>query len=269
MAIEDFFANARQEGVRLEDVLNAGPDAETGEQVDTAESQPDIADTDSEETDTPEVDETTTEEVVVEKQIPYHKDPRWIRQREELQAERAARELAERKARELEERFVTTTDFASELVGDDEDAQERIRQWEQHIISKAAQELKQQQEREKQTRAEEQARWLNWVRDNLTELQDETGFKAISDDGETITAEGKELLAVLQEFPIDDGQGNFSIRRGYDLYQKLKVKEQEKSTKNSDARKKLAASTVSKESSASESKDYVTSADLRGGWHSL
>ena len=243
MGIEEFFANVEREGTPL--LQNV----EHNEQPAAEDSQPEQ----------PKIEE--------EKPLPYHKDPRWIKQREDLESERKARELAERRAQELEARLAKDDDLTRDLVGDDEDAQDRLRKWEEAIITKASVRLREQQENEVRQKQEEEQRMQGWVRENLEMLKDDTGAEFIQ--GDTITPAGVEFLDIVKRYPVDDGTGYIDFKKSFELYKELKSIETAKSKVQSDARKRLADATTTTDNSSKQSKDYATPADLRGGWTSL
>jgi len=260
----DFFASVAKEG--------SDPFSQLDTQEETpADSQPENVDVDKP---TEPVTESVPEE---EKPIPYHKDPRWKKQREDLQAEKEAREQAEERARLFEEEVknlrsgnrANQPEFLTDLIGENEVVAQNFQKYEQNLRQSILEDLRKQQDVERQQAKAIEEKSMNWVNQNLDELSEETGITMRTSTGE-LTPTAKGLLELINEFPIDDGRGNLDIKKGYEMYQKLREQEQFLQSQKAQARKDIADSTISKDNSGKSQRDYVTQNDLRGkGWNSL
>lgn len=186
---------------------------------------------------------------------------------------RTAREEAEAKARDLEARLsalekedieVEKSDFVKSLVGENEEVEEK---WAKEKIS-LKEELKQELVREQldaQRREQEQKEyWAKWTDERLSEVEKEFKVDFKSDESKR-----NELSKIMLDYSPTDEQGNLDYRKGMKILNELsKVKEVEE-TQKTQMKKNVADATVSKETTAKQNKDYVTTNDIRGkDWRS-
>ncbi len=258
---QDFFASISREGT--------DPFAELDTQDDApAESQPENAEVDK-------PNEPT--DVEEEKPIPYHKDPRWKKQREDLKAEQEARAQAEARAQELEEEIarvrsggkIEQPEFLTDLVGENEIVARNFQQYEQQLRQRIVEDLRKEEAMERARAAQEEQKGLQWINQSLDEISDEFGVQMRTSTGE-LTPTAKGVLELINEYPIDDGNGNIDIKKGYEMYNKLKAQEELVKAQKAQVRKDIADSTISKDNSGRTQREYLTQNDLRGkGWNSL
>jgi len=247
---ENFFANIGREGESINDFSNDENNEQANDEP--AESQTENA----------------------EERVPYHKDPRWIQQRRELEEERAARQETEGRYQQMQQELdslkgdsVDQPEFLTDLVGENEQVARNFKKYEsqleQRIIERLAREQGESQQREQQ----EAQKWEKWAQDNISQLQEDTGFKIMGDDG--ITTEGQEFLDMMQQYPIQNQDGTLDFKRSFDLYQKINEPKAAIAQQKSTARKEIADKTVTRDNSGRSNADYATPDSLRGSWQSL
>ena len=71
----------------------------------------------------------------------------------------------------------------------------------------------------------------------------------------------------MLEWRPTDENGNFNFRKGYEIYQLQKLKDNDPA--HAIARKKLADAATKSERGEPKVKDYYTSEDLKKGWQSI
>lgn len=179
-----------------------------------------------------------------EENVPFHKDPRWIKREQEAEQLRA--EVASLK--ELRSPTEEVPEWFKELYGDNQLAwnkySERERQREEEIekrvIDRQTQQVQQQQ-------AEVQ-HWSKWVDDQIAGLEKE---------GKTF--DRNKLIKTMLDYRPTDEENNFDFKKGYEIYQALEGKDPAKSQ----ARKELADTVTKSTPSEPAKKDFMTSKDLR------
>ncbi len=199
-----------------------------------------------------------------EDNIPFHKHPRWIETRKELEDLRAFKESVEPRLSEFEqvkesmEKKSTNEeipDWFVELYGENAAA------WSKYSAREAAREEAIEQraierlERKQQEKQLEDQKWVKFV---------DEGFSSLESQGKKFNR--NELANFMLENPITDGNNNLDFAKSYALFEKLNPPKEV----NTQAKKEL-ADTMAKSSAAQpKSKDYMTPAELRGkSWNQL
>lgn len=238
---ENFLAEIPREDETLEDMLNS-VDKESQEEETPAESLPEKVET----------LELPDESVL-------KKNKAWEEMRtsnEALQARLDALEKPTSRAK---------SEFVSSLVGDNDDVEEKWAKEKESLKEEMKREMVQEQLDAQKKEQDEKERWTNWTAERLAEVEKEFGVNFKTDESKK-----NELSKVMLDYSPTDLQGNLDYRKGMKILNELsKVKETEKHS-STQAKKDIADATVSKETSVKETKDYYTSADLRGtDWRTL
>ncbi len=201
-----------------------------------------------------------------EKQIPFHKHPRWI-EREKQWNERFETlkqegqeelETALEKLKPQEPKGIPN--WFKGLYGEDQPEM-----WNEYNAERKADRdaLKQEilvEQREEQSERiskqnEEVQYWNEWI---------DTEVDKLKADGKSFNR--NELLKVALEFKPTDEQGNIDLEKSYELMERMKAKD----TKKSKARKELADSTISDTRGEESPKDFRTPKDLKGrSWEDI
>lgn len=211
----------------------------------------------------PQEGESTPEE----KDVPFHKHPRWIERETELktlreQEEAHAREIAELRtevSHKLESNDTSIPEWFRELYGDSASAWKKYEHREKERETEIEQRLIQRQELAEKQKVEEATRWNKWVDGELEQLQSE-GHKF----------DRNKLIKTMLDFRPTDDSNNFDFRKGLAIYQALEEKEKTKDVEKSNARKELADTTTKVSRGDPPQKDYLTAKDLRHrSWGSL
>lgn len=249
---DSIFANIPREGETLEEVLNS-VDKELEEKVETEEV----------ETEKPAESQPEKEEI----ELPD------LKQNDAWKEMRLAKEESEAKARALEERLQALekgnseerSEFIESLVGDNEDVDKIWSKEKQSLKEEVKRELLREQEEAQKKEKEQKEYWSKWTADQFAQVEKE--FKVDFKSNESLK---NELSKVMNDYTPTDDQGNLDFKKGMKILNELnKVKEFEKTNKVQ-AKKNIADSTISKETSVDTKKDYYTSNDLKGrDWRSL
>lgn len=228
-----------------------------------AEKQPE----DEESKDKPAEGEEGKPDNTPDEDVPFHKHPRWIERETEL---KTLRERDEQTARELEELKAFKEEVSGKLSPSDTDIPDWFKElygengvaWKKYEAREREREIEIERniiarQTEAQAKAQEEAkRWNKWVDDEITKLQEE---------GKQF--ERNELIKTMLDYRPTDEQGNFDFKKGYEIYEALKRKED---PAHSQARKQIADISTKSSKSDKESKGFLTTSDLRGKpWHSL
>jgi hypothetical protein len=260
MSIQDELeAMVKPEGQTLEEILDNANPAEPDQKEKETPSDPPAEIKPEEETQSSEGEkkEETLNTLDV-KDEPFHK--RWQERQEKLNREWQAK-LDERD-RLFEEKFnalkpvdsvVQVPGWVKKIYGDSQDGVEFFKEF-QTEQKKEAEAIRQQifeEQRQTSLKAQqEQERWTGWVRDQVQELKDEG-----------LVFDQNELQKVAVEFMPTDEEGNIDFRKAYRILESQKASQ--KNPEKSQARKELAAATISTSNSESKPKDFQTSQSLR------
>lgn len=204
----------------------------------------------------------------------FHEHPRWIQREKELEELKSREHENARVIAELSEfKNKITQDSKSEsipswfveLYGENQIAWQKYNEHEQEKEARLEQRFIERQEQEKQKERENTAKWNQWINEEITKLQVDTGIDFTSENdllpnGEKTNSERNALIKTILDYRPTDEQGNFDFYKGYKIYEALKDKP---NTAHSDARKRLADTTI-KTSGEPKKKDYMTAHDLRG-----
>lgn len=201
----------------------------------------------------------------VKREIPFHEHPRWREREEELKQLRAFREEVTPKLSMLEQKLQAqaTTDenipeWFKELYGENAVAWQKYSERSKLEREEIKKEIVAEQEAKHLEAQKEEQYWNNWV---------EEGIKGLQTVG--LEFDRNALIKVMLENSqaVTNALGNFDFNLGYKLY---KVKYPDNSQANSQARKKLADTATKSSRTDKDSKDYMTSNELRNKtWNQL
>lgn len=257
MSLEEVFADVKREG--------SDPFAQFDKENETpTESQP-VKEEDKEEPiqgDKPkevaEEPEDNTESPSKESEdTPFH--IRWQKREEKLKAE--FDEKLESYKKQLEQTVEEKTrkddsdipDWFTELYGDNQIAWAKYEQREKAREEEIEKRVLETYENKLKAKEDEGKKWEKWVDDQVALLE-----------GEGKKFDRNELIKTVIDFRPTDEQGNFDLRKGYDIMEAMKGKQDETKTQASIARKQLADTTTKSKGSDAPKKDFLTPADLRG-----
>jgi len=192
--------------------------------------------------------------------LPFHKHPRFKQLTDEN------KDLKERFATlegRLEEkashgRPITDADvprWLKTLMGDDPALYAQFNEYQESLITNVVQKVQEGQTSQSQAAKEEQAKWQKWVNDE---------FDALKAEGHTFNQE--EVSRIALEIDPRDEEGNISIRKSLQIWQERQelVKLKGKNPATVQAKKEIAAKTLSGGGTAPEAKKVLTAADLKG-----
>lgn len=211
--------------------------------------------------------EGVTENIQAQTEVPFHKHPRW---QEMQQANMELRQKVEENEKllqgipqyldtfrqQLTSKDAPPPDWFVELYGDSPRAWELYQQHEARRYDEIASRVKQDLETQQQAQISQAKHWDNWVNSEVKHLE-ETGTQF----------DKNELFQVMLKYqPVENGSLSFS--KGLEILQAIKVQESMKTKEKT--RKAIADATSPSSGGEKGTKDYLTSADLRGkGWTSL
>lgn len=198
-----------------------------------------------------------------EENIPFHKDPRWIKREEELSSLRErdeinAREIAELKAfkEESTKQAESTPEWFKELYGDNPSAYQKYLEHENRRTDEIKKGILEDQERKVQSEKEEVQKWEKWREDSYLALE-----------AEGLKFDRNKLGKILLDYAPTDEKGNIDFKKGYRIYEALEAKEP---AVNSTARKQIADTTTVSPKGEAQKKNYMTADDLRGkSWNMI
>ena len=256
--IDDIFADVKKEGsdpFAIYDKETETP-SESQPEKEQDKEEPNQGDT-KVETEKPE-DNTDKEE-----DTPFH--IRWQKREEKLKAdfeekfEAYKREIGETIEEKIKPSDSSIPDWFTELYGDNQVAWEKYEQREKAREEEIEQRVLKAYETKQKEQVEESKKWEKWVDDQVAILETE-GKKF----------DRNELIKTVIDFRPTDEQGNFDLRKGYDIMMALKGKQDETKTQASIARKTIADTTSKKTGGDAPKKDYLTPSDLRNKtWNQL
>lgn len=240
MENENIFADVPREGKTLEEVLNS---VEKEPEVEKpAESQ---AEKEIEKLELPD-----EEQLAIQKRNSAFEEMR--KTNEELASRLESLE------KEKEQATFEQPEFLKKMIGENEEVTKDWQKEKEAIKAEVKQELIREQAEVQKKAAETKAYWNNWTLEQL----DKVGAK----DENT----RNELKKVMADYTPTDEQGNLDYSKGMKLLTDLKKAQTQQEEQKVQVKKNIADATVSKETSNKESKDYVTSHDLRKkGWRGL
>jgi len=207
------------------------------------------------ETTTPaEVVENTTEEKV-EEIIPFHKDERFKKSREEVRALRQEKDewLKEKErllAQTQNNNVSVPSDFESDWVktyGDSDESKAQLNFFAKYLnglderaAAKAMEKFKAESEAQKSQSQQEEERWNNQVQSQLEAVEDEFGIDLTSSQA---ASKRTEFLSFLQDISPKDSDGNIIQYVPMDKAYPLWVKQ---NTKDNTERKEIANRSMDK-----------------------
>lgn len=162
------------------------------------------------------------------KDVPFHKHPRWMRLQQEQAQLRAANEALEAKLKEMNVSPAKAAQVLAEtpsefrpLFGDDAEA---YTAWQNFLKAKVREEAenilneRSQAEKAKQEKAEaEKQQFVAWAEDQLAELSDEMGV----DLTDAESSERNQILNLIVENELLYADGRPNIKAAYKMYQAL------------------------------------------------
>jgi len=189
--------------------------------------------TESEETDAPALspEESKTDDADVEeseekaqiKEVPFHKNPRWVRMQEELKELRALKsQEGERKAEPAAEKGeATVPNEFRRLFGDDVEA---FKEWQTLLRTEARKEAEgiieeRTRSADEQREQGESARKaiITQAEDEFAEMADESGV----DFSDPNCSERNQILSIIEKYELYDQQGHPRIRKADELRKEL------------------------------------------------
>lgn len=262
MSLDEIFADVKKEGSDPFEQLNKEIETPTESQPvkELKEEEPVLGDTPKEDPEKPEENIDPSKE----EDTPFH--IRWQKREEKLKAD--FDEKLEAYKRELKQTIEETTksnedsdipEWFTELYGDNKVAWEKYEQREAAREKEIEQRVLKAYETKQEEQVEQSKKWEKWVDDQVEILESE-GKKF----------DRNELIKTVIDFRPTDEQGNFDLRKGYDIMMAVKGKQDETKTQASIARKTIADAATKKTSGDAPKKDYLTPADLRNkSWNQL
>lgn len=207
--------------------------------------------------DSKESEETNTSD---EKNIPFHKHPRWQKMHSENQelktmVDDLKGEISSLKVEPKEQKDAPMPNWFVNLFGEDDQAwsawQEQTRQQKEEI----SKEILQAMESKQQSQTQEQQKWEKWVDDQVLAVQEEndTTFDSKTRD--------KLLKIALDVKPTDD-KGNIDFSKAYEIMQEREEIERLRQGKQKEQKKKVAGKTVSTSKDVSK-QTFKTPNDFR------
>jgi len=252
---ENIFADAEREGQTLEEFLDQHEDSAKEEVPQESQAE--------------KTEEKKVEKPKEEPEPDLKKNQTWKEMREENERKEKALEELNARLAELEKQTkvekLEQPAFLTDMIGENEDVARKYQEHERSIIERAKKEFLEEQRKEAEHKKAESEKWIKWTADRLQEVEKEynVDFKA----NESLK---NELSKVMIKYSPSDEHGNLDYRKGMEILNDLKKVSVEVETQKTEAKKKIADATVSKETNARQSKEYMTSNDFRNrGWRSL
>lgn len=195
----------------------------------------------------------------IEKEMPFHQNPRWIERENELKTLREKSEIYEKELADLKQFKEQSSqknsdtkipEWFSTLYGDNAEAWEKYSEHSKNEREQMKREILEAQQQEVVKAQEQEKYWNNWVEGEMIKLETK-GYKF----------DRNELAQVILKTKPTDNNGNLDFEAGYETY--IARKGPAVNPQQSQARKQI-ADTVTKSSQGEPAKkDYKTSADLR------
>jgi hypothetical protein len=256
MSLEEIFADVKKEG--------SDPFEQFDKEKETpAESQPEKEQEKEESVADDVLKDDPKEKINTEENSPFH--IRWQKREEKLKAE--FEEKLEVYKKELEQTIEDKTkqedsnipEWFTELYGDNQVAWSKYEQREKAREEEIEKRVLTAYETKQQEQVDQSKKWEKWV-DDQVELLENEGKKF----------DRNELIKTVLDYRPTDEQGNFDLRKGYDIMEALKGKQDAVKTQASLERKKIADTTSKAGGGDSPKKDYMTPSDLRNkSWNQI
>lgn len=270
---DEFLADIQQEGTSLEDILepNLGEQAkETPAESPTENNQTETAPSsqganEPKESEPQKPEGSNTDDA---NNLPFNKHPAWQRiqdQNRELKeaVEKLAASVGANSSKPVTEKPQVPQEFV-ELFGDNVEAWEKFQKLDALRRSAWEQEQARQKEEAERKQKEDADRWQNWVNSSLEKIQQKYNVKLPEK-----SQEYNEFMDFIKKRLPSDENGNIDFVKGWDWYQEVKQIQEKAATEKTNARKDLAAASISGKKSDSKN-TVITSTDLRGkSWHSF
>lgn len=200
------------------------------------------------------------EEPKPEDNLPFHTHPRFkalTHENREIKEEMVRlKQLLQDKADSGKP--VTNADippWLKTLMGDDPELYNQFTEYQSGLIKTVVNEVTTRQQAQIEQSQAEQEKWKAWVDDQFDELQVE---------GKKFNKE--EVGKIALKYLPQDNQGNISIRKAYEIWEEKSELERlrSKDPAKSQAKKEIAAKTLSGGGAAPQTSVVLTSKDLRG-----
>lgn len=213
--------------------------------------------------------ETPTESQAEKEEVDLRKNDTWKEMRLQLESERQAREELANRLQEIESKGrvdepVEQPEFLTKMIGQNEEVAKDYRSYETELKERIKQELVQEQISAQHKEQEQKEYWNKWTAERFAEV--ETEFKVNFKTEPTLR---NELAKVMTDYTPTDSQGNLDYRKGMKLLTDLKKAEMREQGDKVQVKKNISDASVSRETSAKQTKDFLTSKDMRGGWRSI
>lgn len=202
-----------------------------------------------------------------DKNLPFHKHPRWKQMYEE---NRQLREEQQRLKQEVDQRLTSVQSMAQQaksvqlperfvkLYGDNEEAWRLYKEEQDALKAEIKQEILRERESQETAKQEAVRKGEEYVQTSLQTLQEE-GIRFDRNELMKFMVDFKEKYGTL---PTDEND-NIDFRKGYDLMMALKQDKNVEASAKSQARKKIADATATTSKGEPEEKEYLTAAELR------
>lgn len=202
----------------------------------------------------------------VEKELPFHQNPRWIERENELKTLREKSEIYEKDLAELKQfkeqasqkkSDTKVPEWFSTLYGDNLEAWEKYSEHSKNEREEMKREILEAQQQEVVKAQEQEKYWNNWVEGEMVKLETR-GYKF----------DRNELAQVILKTRPTDSSGNLDFEAGYETY--IARKGPAVNPQQSQARKQVADSVTRSSRGEPTPKDYMTSNELRNkSWSQL
>lgn len=243
--------------------------AEGKEPVETTEAPPaetvekEEAPAPSQEEQKPEAEKAEAEEPAQNKEVPFHKHPRWIRQQQEKEELKAKLEALEQRLSQQEKPTVKEEkkqmpESFVKLFGENEEAWnewQRLREMDKADARAEVQKLFEEQQAEARKVEEKRSQALKWAEDQFLTLSEETGIEFT----ETSNTERNQILDICDKYELFTPNGLPNIQAANQLREALYPKKDDAV----EAKKSIAAKTSTKTNSGAKESDVWTPAKIR------
>lgn len=266
---KDFLADIPTDGEAFGEDTEKETPSDSPTEDNQEETTPDQGEEVSEETTEEATEETEeTDNTGSEKNVPFHEHPRWQEREKELKELRSFKEEAQSKLQKLDEfdKKISASDpeipeWFTELYGDDPKVWKRYQEGQKSLIEQAKQEIKAEQESERQKVEEEKTQWMTWANSEMDSL---------TSTGKLKQGDRNELVKTMLKYRPTDEEGNLSFSAGVELMELQQAQKNATTKEKTEIKKKIASITTDKSKGDVPEKDYVSNNDLRGrGWSSL
>lgn len=233
------------------------------EDVSIPESQPEADKTEDAPSQTEKTAEVKADSPAEEKDIPFHKHPRWKRVQAELEELRKFKEEQASKTVEqpkVEKSPETVPAQYQKFFGDDVEA---FKEWSSMMREAAraeAEQLIKQRETSKELEARKQAeaqqKAVSWAENQFLELTEETGI----DMTDAKSTERNQILDICEKYGLFTAEGYPNVKKANELRSVLFPKASDEEVQE---KKKVLTKTNAKSNAAPKEKDVWTPSELR------